>query len=85
MVATPAATPVTTPEEFTVAIPVLLLVHEKVPGPPDAVATKVVVPPTQIPCVPVIPVTLGAAFTVIDPVAVRVPPEQPAEGLRVSV
>ena len=48
MVAVPAAIPVTTPEEFTVAIAVLLDVQ----APPETVEEKVVVEPTQIPCVP---------------------------------
>ena len=48
MVAVPAAIPVTTPEAFTVAIAVLLDVQ----APPETVEVKVVVEPTQIPCVP---------------------------------
>ena len=48
IVAVPAATPVTTPEEFTVATAVLLDVQ----APPETVEEKVVVEPTQILCVP---------------------------------
>jgi hypothetical protein len=67
IVAVPAATPVTTPvDEFTVAIPVAPLVHE----PPDDVDVKVVVPATQIACVPLKVPAKGAAVTVTVRVAV---------------
>ena len=63
----PAATPFTTPvEAFTVAIPVALLDQL----PPDTVEVNVVVPPTQIPCVPLRVPADGGAVTVTDLVAV---------------
>jgi hypothetical protein len=48
IVAFPAATPVTTPEELTVA----MLVVELVQAPPVTVEVNVVVPATQTDCVP---------------------------------
>jgi hypothetical protein len=44
IVAVPAATPITTPEAFTVATPAAELDQL----PPDTVDEKVLVPPTQI-------------------------------------
>jgi hypothetical protein len=68
MVAEPAATPVTTPVElFTVAI-AALLVDQAPPLLPLLV--KVVVPATQIFCVPLRVPALGAAVTVTVRVAV---------------
>ena len=68
MVAVPAATAVTTPEEtFTVATPVLL----EVQAPPVLpLLVKVVVPATQMFCVPLMEPALGAAVTVTVRVAV---------------
>jgi hypothetical protein len=61
IVAVPAATPVTTPVDvLTVAIPVASLDHD----PPDDVDVKVVVPATQIACVPLKVPAKGAAVTV---------------------
>ena len=79
MVAVPAATPVTTPvEAFTVATPAALLDQL----PPLTVEANVVVPLTQMLCVPLrVPAEAGAA-TVIVPVAVLVPPVHP---LKVTV
>src|SRR3954469_20057521 len=51
MVAEPAETPVTTPEEDTVAIPVELLLQ----APPGVASDKVVVDPVIMVVVPVIP------------------------------
>jgi hypothetical protein len=62
--AVPAVTPVTTPEEFTVAMPVEPLLHT-----PLAVAQlSVVVNWVQTVSVPVIAATVGKAFTVTDAV-----------------
>jgi hypothetical protein len=67
IVAVPAATPVTTPvDALTVAIPVAPLDHD----PPDDVDEKVVVPATQIACVPLKVPAKGAAVTVTVRVAV---------------
>jgi hypothetical protein len=44
MVAVPAATPVTSPDGFTVAIPVALLLHE----PPSAASVRCVTSPMHI-------------------------------------
>ena len=76
MTAVPAATPFTTPvEAFTVAIPVALLDQL----PPDTVEVNVVVPPTQIPCVPLrVPADAGLV-TVMVPLAVLVPPVHPVK------
>lgn len=68
IVAVPAATPVTTPEEaFTVATPVLLEVQEP---PVLPLLVNVVVPATQMFCVPLRVPALGAAVTVTVRVAV---------------
>jgi hypothetical protein len=68
IVAVPAATPVTTPVElFTVAI-AALLVDQAPPALPLLV--KVVVPATQMFCVPLMEPALGAAVTVTVRVAV---------------
>jgi len=79
MVAVPAATPVTTPvEAFTVATSGALLDQL----PPGCIEVNVVVPFTQMFCVPLsVPAEVGAA-TVIVPVAVLVPPVHP---LKVTV
>ena len=67
IVAVPAATPVTTPvDALTVAIPVAPLDHD----PPADVDVKVVVPATQISCVPLNVPAKGAAVTVTVRVAV---------------
>ena len=59
--AVPAVTPVTTPEEFTVATPVEPLLHT-----PLAVAQlSVVVNWVQTVSVPVMAATVGSAFTVM--------------------
>ena len=55
MVDVPAATPVTIPVLFTVAIAVLLLLHT----PPAVALLNVVVEPTQALVVPVIGLTVG--------------------------
>ena len=71
--AVPAATPVTTPVElFTVAIAALLVLHAPPVLPSEA---NVVVPLTQIACVPLNVPALGAAVTVT--VRVFVAFEQP--------
>ena len=68
IVAVPAATPVTTPVElFTVAI-AALLVDQAPPVLP--LLENVVVPPAQMPCVPLRVPALGAAVTVTVRVAV---------------
>ena len=76
MIAVPAVTPLTTPvEAFTVAILVELLDQL----PPDTVEVNVVVPPTQIPCVPLrVPADAGLV-TVMVPLAVLVPPVHPVK------
>jgi hypothetical protein len=80
IVAVPAATPVTTPVDvLTVAIPVASLDHD----PPDDVDVKVVVPATQIACVPLKVPAEGGTVRVMVPVAVVVPPVHPA--VRVTV
>ena len=79
MIAVPAVTPLTTPvEAFTVAIPVALLDQL----PPDTVEVNVVVPPIQIPCVPLMVPADAGLVTVMVPLAVPVPPVHP---LRVTV
>jgi len=68
MVAVPMLAPVTTPvEAFTVATPVLLDVQEP---PVLPLLVNVVVPPTQMVCVPLRVPALGAAVTVTVRVAV---------------
>ncbi len=64
--AVPADTPVTTPEEFTVATAVLLL--DQVP-PELPLVVKVVVPPAHIFCVPLKVPALGGVVTVTVRVA----------------
>jgi hypothetical protein len=73
ILAEPDATPVITPVElFTVAAPVL----SDVQAPPVVpLLAKVVLPPTQIACVPLIVPALGAVVTVTVRVAVAF--EQP--------
>ena len=73
MVAVPAATPVTTPEvAFTLAMLVSLLDQL----PPLTVEANVVVPATQMLCVPLrVPAEAGAVtVTVLDAVALAQPP-----------
>ena len=73
MVAVPAATPVTTPvESFTVATPAALLDQL----PPLTVEANVVVPFTQMLCVPLrVPADTGAVtVTVLVAVALAQPP-----------
>ena len=68
MVAEPAATPVTNPvDEFTVAITPLLVVHVPPMFPFDV---NVVVPLTQIACVPLKVPAFGGVVTVTVRVAV---------------
>ena len=69
MVALPVATPVTTPELFTVAIAVLLLLHV----PPVAVSDKVTVEPRHTDEGPVMAPAFGRALIVIAEVAETVP------------
>jgi hypothetical protein len=69
MVAVPAATPVTTPVEPTVATEVLLLLHV----PPVTVSLKVVVDEVQTVAVPVIEPADEDAPTVTTNVAVELP------------
>jgi len=81
MVAVPAATPVTTPEElFTVATAALLVVQAP-PALPFEV--KVVLPVPQIVCVPLKVPAFGAAVTVTERVAVAL--EQPPVPVTVYV
>ena len=76
--AVPAATPVTTPVElFTVATEALLVVQAPPVLPLEA---NVVVPLTQIACVPLNVPALGAAVTVIVPVAFT-DPHPPVKGM----
>ena len=74
----PAATPVTTPPEVTVATPVLLLLHAPVP---PLVTTEpavyVVVLPIHIEAVPVTEPTLALGIIVIACNADFVPPQPP--------
>lgn len=60
MVHPPTATPVTTPVELTVAIDVLLLLHE----PPEVASVSVLVPPTVVVAIPDIGAGIGATVTV---------------------
>jgi hypothetical protein len=66
IVAVPAATPVTTPEAFTVATPAAELDQL----PPNAEEEKVVVEPAQIACVPLSVPAVAGAVTVTMAVAV---------------
>ena len=68
MVAVPVATPLTTPDEFTVATAVLLLAQV----PPATASDKVVVDPAQTVVVPVIVLTEG--FTVTTAVSYELHP-----------
>ena len=78
MVAVPAATPVTTPVVlFTVATAALLVVH----APPLVpFEVNVVLPVPQMVCVPLNVPALGAAVTVIVPVAFT-DPQPPVKGM----
>ena len=70
MVAAPAATPVTWPvDEFTAAIPELLLVHT----PPDDVSVKLILAPTHTVVGPLIVPAFAAGLTLIVVVVVPVP------------
>jgi hypothetical protein len=60
MVVVPALTPLTTPPEDTVALAVLLLLHE----PPDTVSLNVIVAASHTLVAPDIVPAAGAAFTV---------------------
>jgi len=64
----PETTPVTTPEEFTVAVPVLLLLHV----PPVVVSPKAVVAPWHTFVMPVIDAGTGLTVTMV----VRVQPDE---------
>jgi hypothetical protein len=67
IIAVPALSPITTPEELlTVATDKLELLQT----PPEVVAVKLVVPPTQIACVPERTAACGGAVTVSDRTAV---------------
>ena len=61
MLAIPVATPVTTPEELTVAIAGLLLLHV----PPDVEFPNAVVSPTQVTGVPVFAAMVLFTVTVV--------------------
>jgi len=63
MVAVPAATPPTTPLEFTVATAALLLLHT----PPDVASLSVVVRPEQTVSVPVMDAGVGVSTTAVVP------------------
>jgi hypothetical protein len=67
----PAATPVTTPEAFTVATEVL----EDDQVPPAVTSARVVVDPAQTVVVPVIAATTGRALTVTVVVEPAVQPD----------
>ncbi len=67
----PPATPVTTPDELTVAMPVLS--EDQLP--PDCVEVNVVVDPAQTVCVPLKVPAFGGVVTVTVRVAVAL--EQP--------
>ncbi len=67
--AVPAATPVATPDAFTVATDALLLVHE----PPDTVSDNVVVEPAQTVVVPVMVPAEGVVMMLTTLVAEAVP------------
>jgi hypothetical protein len=69
MVTVPDASPLTTPEEFTVAIVDALLLHE----PPDAVSVKVIDEPTQTDDAPPINPAFGNGLTVTLFVVTAVP------------
>jgi hypothetical protein len=71
MVAVPAATPVTTPEAFTVATAVL----EEDQVPPVVTSARVVVDPAQTVVVPVIAAKTGSALTVTVAVELEVQPD----------
>jgi len=66
--AVPAATPLTTPDELTVAIPVLLLLHV----PPVTASVNVVVDPVHIMSVPLMIPGKGNGLTVMTWVAATV-------------
>ena len=69
MVTVPAVTPVTTPEEVTVALAVLPLVQL----PPDGVSDNAVVAPGQTVAVPKIGPGAGSGFMVINAVVPALP------------
>ena len=70
MVAVPAATPVTMPEELTVATAVLLEDHV----PPEVASFRSVVDPAQTLVVPVMAATIGRALMVTVAVTLEVQP-----------
>ena len=65
MVVVPEATPVTTPDAFTVAFAVFELLHT----PPPAASVRAVVEPAQTEVVPVIDPAAGNGLTVTIEVA----------------
>ena len=65
----PPATPLTIPDELTVALAVLLLLHV----PPAVASLNVVVAPLHTDAVPVIVPAVGAALTVTTLVATAAP------------
>jgi hypothetical protein len=69
MTVVPAETPVTTPEEVTVAMPVSVLLHT----PPGATSLREVVDDAHMVLAPVIVPAKGSAFTVTTLVAAAVP------------
>ena len=73
MVAEPTAIPVTTPDAFTVAMEVLLLIHP----PPATESVRVMVVPAHNAAEPEMEATVGKLFTVTNFVATTVP--QPEE------
>ena len=78
MVAVPAATPVTTPDELFTVATAASLVLQAPPVLPFEV--NVEVPLTQIACVPLNVPALGAAVTVMVPVAFT-DPQPPVKGM----
>jgi hypothetical protein len=75
IVAVPAATPVTSPEAFTVATPAAELDQL----PPVTVEVKIVDEPAQIACGPLSVPAVAGAVTAMLPLAVPVPPVQPVK------
>lgn len=69
MTVVPAIIPVTTPEVFTVAILVAVLLQL----PPVAGSVKFILAPAQTVCGPVITPATGSGFTVTTAVAATVP------------
>ena len=74
----PAATPVTNPDELTVATAVLLLLHDPVPPPNTTeLAVYVAVPPIQSGLMPVTEAMLAFGVIVNDCCLDTVPPQPP--------